>query len=145
MALSRLTIGICFALALSACSKDDEKKDFSGALGTCTFTTELTTPVAGKSIVCAEFSYSGKAEKDPKDDLLAQAKTGCVAEDGMGTAAFAEAPATCSLEGSVGSCVSSSKDGDNTIDTKEVYSGSLMTAAAAEASCTQSGGTFTAK
>jgi hypothetical protein len=112
-------------------------KDYSGNLGSCTFTTSgLTT--------CMQTSFAGTLKSDPTTDAQASAKSGCADPAVNGTFT---AGGTCATTGSSGSCTltSSGTEGSETytITTLAIYTTGFTTTTA-QAACTASKGTYKA-
>lgn len=126
-------IFVLASLALSGCGKKEEKKDFSGLLGSCKNAT-LTT-----FTTCTEYTYAVKATEDPKSAAIQELQTACEADSG--TWSLTE---TCETAGAHGKCVSTATNGGASITVSLISSGASITPELAEAACASSNGTFTA-
>jgi hypothetical protein len=120
------------ALMLSSCG--DKKKDYSGALGSCTTSAPLET--------CVEWSYSAK---DQTDDPKAGAQSELEASCTTGSSGTWSATGTCATTNSLGSCTTTATSGDATIKGKLFYyAGGALSAENVQTACTETGGTYAA-
>jgi hypothetical protein len=118
---------------LNACG--DDKKDYAGALGTCS----MTMPLIGS--VCSEYTYTAKAQKDdPKGSAQAEMETSCQASTGTWSST-----GNCTTENLLGRCEVVSSSNSASVTSKTFYySSASLTTEIVQASCTQGGGTFSA-
>lgn len=124
------TASIVLALAASSCGK----KDYSGSLGSCTFTT-------GGLTTCFDMSYTGNLKDDPKTEAATSFSQSCSAQSG--TTGTGE----CSATGAVGKCVttaSATKSGESYTITTNTFFGTGYDSTTATAACSAMSGTFTA-
>jgi hypothetical protein len=85
--VSLFIIGSTSLFAVASCGGDeDEKKDFSGVIGSCTQTKSANIDVEADGETsteeyeykrCDDMSYSGKLKEDPKEGVQAQKKELC--------------------------------------------------------------------
>jgi hypothetical protein len=118
-------------LTLLSVSCGTEEKDFAGSLGAC------TQVIAEGMNICTEYSYTAKAEEDPKSEAEASVKESC-SDEGMTWSA-----AKCATTGSVGSCVISSKVEDASVSATMYFTGANMTVETAQTACEAASATFT--
>ncbi len=126
-----LFVGSIFML--TACGK---KKDYSGTLGSCTFSE------SGVSI-CSEYSYSGSLKDDPASDAAASAQSSCKSSD----SATYSSTGTCSRTGATGTCTISAtkaKDDENFTVTAVIVFPAAINVSSGTSICTSSGGTYKA-
>jgi hypothetical protein len=127
--------GVIVAVSLGLSSCGEKKKDYSGFIGSCTYT------AAEIGNMCVEYSYSAKDQKeDPLSKVQGRAQSGCSEIQGAWSTT-----ATCKTADLIGSCTIDAPGEEATVTSKvSYYTGGVMTAELAQTNCNDSGGTFVA-
>ncbi len=121
------------AIVVIGTSCGTEEKDFSGSLGACT----LTTAIGESSmVICTEYTYTAKADKDPSADAKAEVESSCAESSGTFSTT------ACSATGMIATCAINSASSKATVTGKMFFGGALMSEELAQQSCTTNSGTY---